>query len=108
MQRSAVKSFIQNGGHEVRDYENYDLAVETIPTFDYELCVFDIETTGSTTVFDYIKKIKASGLNPSIIVLSARIRSKAEEELKALGVTAFSWKPIRERDLLDIIQENLK
>ncbi|MFZ9000456.1 MAG: response regulator [Bacteriovoracaceae bacterium] len=105
MQRGAIKTFIKNGGHDVYDYENYDLASSNLEKSDFDICVLDIETTGDKTIFEFIKELKTK---PPLIVLSARIKANLEKELKDLGVSEFAWKPIRESVLNELIVNHLK
>ncbi|MDH5580819.1 MAG: response regulator [Bdellovibrionales bacterium] len=108
MQRGAVKIFIKNGGHNVEDYENYDLASSALEKFQFDLCVLDIETTGDKTIYDFIRELKTKKSDVPVVVLSARIKSQAEKELSELGITEFLWKPIRENELQEVIENQLK
>ena len=56
--------------------------------------------------FEVLEALKAEGLSPFVIVISADVQPKAQERVKELGAGAFLRKPIKTEEIKQVLMDH--
>ncbi len=94
-------------GHTVRVAGNGRLAVEALERERFDVILMDVqmpEMSGFEATAEIRRRERASGAHVPIVALTARAMAGDKERCLAAGMDAYTTKPLRTRELFDLLE----
>jgi len=109
MNSRLMEKVLESAGAEVDLYTNAEDALTSLPEFNPNTILLDLQLPGMSG-YDFARMLKSSSdLNDiKIIAISANIRKQDQDLALASGCTGFITKPINTRTLVKQIKEFLE
>jgi PAS domain S-box-containing protein len=105
--RFTFQSFLSKEGYEVITAEDYGSALKVISESDFDMIIADIILGGNTGI-DILKKVKESGMNCPVIMITGQPSIETASEAVRLGAFDYLSKPVDKHALIKIAKQALK